>query len=49
METYWITGTQLAILKALVSPKVQKHADKVIDEIVEEQQVANDVQKLTLK
>ena len=45
METYWITGVQLGIIKAFLKGESSKGVGELIDKIIEEQQTFNEVRK----
>ena len=43
METYWITGAQLGMLKVFVDTFRKEESNKLIEEIIEKQQTDNEV------
>lgn len=48
METYWISGAQIGVLIALATSTIDDNSEqinKLLEEIVECQQVSNDVRK----
>lgn len=48
METYYITGVQLGMLKALAEVDI-KEFNLLIDKIIDEQQTSDDVRKMVIK